>query len=131
MLLTPMLLTPPPPVALPVALPVDTAVLLVLLPILAPDTPRQKQADTLAGLRTLQNQLGTAIRVLVIDEASHAIVVRSFQPTDLPAFVLVQQGVEIWRQPGLPEGETIGPLLLRKLRDAADARQATSPGNDL
>ncbi len=105
----------------PAALPIDTAVLLVLLPMPASNAPWQAQADTFAALGSLQSQLGAAIRVLVIDEASHATVVRSFRPTDLPAFVLMRQGVEIWRQQGLPEGEFVVPLLLRKLRDAANA----------
>lgn len=118
-----MLTTPPTPTALPA----DAAVLLVLMP--APDAPRQAQADTLAALQALQSRLGASIRVLVVDETSHAIVVRSFRPTDLPAFVLVQRGVEIWRQPGLPEGEAIVPLLLRKLRDAADVSRSTHKGN--
>ncbi|QKG55170.1 hypothetical protein GKZ68_00040 [Hymenobacter sp. BRD128] len=34
---------------------------------------------------------------------------------DLPAFVLVRQGVELWRQQGLPEGEFIVAQLLDKL----------------
>lgn len=93
----------------------DAAVLVVLLPRGVAAGPGQSPPAPFSALRVLQRQLGTAIRVLVIDEVAHPAAVRSFGATDLPAFVLVRQGVEVWRQPGLPEGEAIGPLLLSKL----------------
>ncbi|GAA4356439.1 hypothetical protein GCM10023185_20220 [Hymenobacter saemangeumensis] len=97
------------------AQPTDAAVLLVLLPP-ALGSSRAAQAATMAALKALQRQLGASIRVLKIDEASHPAVVSSFQATELPAFVLVRRGVELWRQQGLPEGEAIVPLLLSKVQ---------------
>jgi hypothetical protein len=79
----------------------DTAVLLVLLPL--PTGP----AAPATGLRHLQQQLGRAVRVLAIDEASHPAVVRSFGTPELPACVLMRQGVELWRQQGLPNPEAL------------------------
>ena len=76
----------------------DTAVLLVLLPLRLRDNSR-------AALHRLQVRLGAAVRVLPIDEASLPAVVRSFGPPRLPACVLVRQGVELWRQDGLPDDE--------------------------
>lgn len=96
----------------------SAAVLLVLLPPVG--TAQPVRAATLAALQALQQQLGTAIRVLTVDEGSHPVVVRSFTPADLPAFVLVQRGVELWRQPGLPEGETIVTELLSRLTPPPD-----------
>ena len=93
-------LSSPTPGAAPAA---DAAVLLVLLPPVG--TARPVRAATLAAMLALQQQLGNIIQVLSVDEDSHPAVVRSFQPADLPAFVLVRQGVELWRQQGLPEGE--------------------------
>lgn len=90
--------------------------LLVLLPPIG--TAPQVRAATLAALAALQWELGAAIRVLTVDEMSHPVVVHSFHVTDLPCFVLMQQGVELWRQGGLPEGEAIVPLLLSKLGSA-------------
>ena len=98
-------------------LPADAAMLLVLLPPVG--TAPQVRVDTLAALAALQREVGAAIRVLTVDELSHFSVVRSFHAADLPCFVLMQQGVELWRQCGLPEGEGIGPLLLTKLGPAA------------
>jgi hypothetical protein len=89
------------------------AVLLVLLPPVG--TAQPVRAATLAALQALQEQLGSAIRVLTVDEGSHPVVVRSFAPVDLPAFVLVRRGVELWRQSGLPEGEFMVAELLSKL----------------
>lgn len=89
----------------------DPAVLLVLLPPTGGAAGQPQQA----ALRALQHRLGPAIRVLKIDEASHPTVVRSFRATELPACVLVRRGIELWRQPGLPEGEELAALLLSKL----------------
>ncbi|TPG58430.1 thioredoxin [Hymenobacter nivis] len=102
----------PTPAPLP-ALPADAAVLLVLLP--AVGTAQPVRAATLAALRALQQQLGSAAQVLSVDEATHPAVVRSFHSADLPAFVLVRRGVELWRQQGLPEGEAIVAQLLARL----------------
>jgi hypothetical protein len=91
----------------------DAAVLLVLLPPVG--TARPVRVATLTALQVLQQQLGSIIRVLTVDEDSHPAVVSSFQLADLPAFVLVRRGVELWRQQGLPEGEFIVAQLLGKL----------------
>ena len=103
---TPSRPVPPSPAA-------EAAVLLVLLP--AVGTAPQVRAGTLAMLAALQRELGPPIRVLTVDETSHPSVVRSFGATTLPAFVLMRQGAELWRQQGLPEGETTAALLLSKL----------------
>jgi hypothetical protein len=50
--------------------------------------------------------------VLQVDEASHPAVVRSFGTPELPACVLVRQGVELWRQHGLPEDEAVFTALM-------------------
>lgn len=98
-------LTPPPHTT-------DTAVLLVLLPVRPADPPPYR----LQGLLDyLQQRLSPGIRVLKIDEATHPAVVHSFHAQQLPAFVLVRQGVELWRQQGLPDEEDTAALLLRKL----------------
>jgi hypothetical protein len=92
--------------------PPEPAVLLVLLP---EGTDAGSREPGPGSLTELQRQLGPAIRVLRVDEGSHPAVVRSFQPDELPALVLVQQGVELWRQPGLPEGDVTVALLLSKI----------------
>lgn len=93
----------------------DVAVLLVLLP-LAAGSAQLGQAGTQAMLDKLQYRLGPAIRVLVVDEENDPDVVRSFRVAALPAFLLVRQGLELWRQPGLPEGELIAEQLLQRVR---------------
>lgn len=102
----------------------EAAVLLVLLP--AVGTAQPVRAATLAALRALQQRLGAVIRVLTVDEGSHPLVVRSFPPLDLPAFVLVQHGVELWRQQGLPEGDFIVAQLLNKLAPRPAASKAAT-----
>ncbi len=107
-------MTKPTPALLPTPAPAaEAAVLLVLLPW--EGTARQVRAATLAALQALQQRLGAAIRVLTVDEVSHPAVVRSFDGRGVPAFVLMRQGRELWRQQGLPEGEFIVSQLLGKL----------------
>jgi hypothetical protein len=89
----------------------ETAVLLVLMPLL-PAGEASSGTQSNASIRALQGRLGPGIRVLKIDEASHPAVVRSFGTPELPACVLVRQGVEIWRQQGLPENEEVVSALL-------------------
>ena len=91
------------------------AVLLVLLPEAVSDVAREGRAAVLAGLSRLQRQLGAAIQVLRIDEATHPAVVHSFDGGGLPAFVLTWHGTELWPAQGLPDGEGIAALLLSKL----------------
>ena len=103
-------------------LPAHAAMLLVLLPSVGPGS---KQENLLARnatnelLNDLQAQLGSAIRILKIDETSHPGVVHAFNGRGLPAFVLLRDGAELWRQQGLPEGEPMAALLLSKLHEAA------------
>ena len=72
--------------------------LLVLLPTVGPGDKQETQphrtaTDTL--LKDLQLKLGTAIRVLKVDEASHPAVVHAFDGRGVPAFVLLRGGEEL------------------------------------
>ncbi|MGI4735713.1 MAG: hypothetical protein ACRYG7_11100 [Janthinobacterium lividum] len=99
--------------------PTGAAVLLVLLPLVATGIARQVRATTRAMLDGLQLRLGTTIQILVVEEENNPDVVRSFRVTGLPTFLLLRQGIELWRQPGLPEGEFIVEQLLRRLHLAS------------
>jgi hypothetical protein len=104
-------------------LPAHPAMLLVLLPTMGPG-PRQEtplaRAATVLLLKSLQLELGAAVRVLKVDAASHPAVVRAFDGQGVPAFVLLRDGAELYRQQGLPEGAPMAALLLSKLREAAN-----------
>lgn len=120
--------------ALPFPLPsaaAEAAVLLVLLA--APGTGHAGPAVSAAALEVLQQQLGTAVRVLRIDASSHPSVVSSFHAAALPCLVLVQHGIELWRACGPPDAATIAPLLLSMLAPAGAVEQqrvaAVAPGN--
>ncbi|TDN39410.1 thioredoxin [Hymenobacter sp. UV11] len=103
-------------------LPVHPAMLLVMLPTVGPgaqqETPPARTATNLM-LNNLQYQLGAAIRVLKVDEGSHPAVVHAFDGRGVPAFILLRDGAELWRQQGLPEGAPMAALLLSKLDGAA------------
>jgi hypothetical protein len=93
----------------------EAALLLVLLPAA---TAPGARAAVVADLATLQQQLGPPVRILLVDEASHPAVVRSFDGRGLPAFVLTRHGVELWHQQGLPTGADMAARLLSKLPPA-------------
>ena len=66
---------------------------------------------------SIQTQLGSLVRVLRIDEADHPDVVQTFAITQLPAFVLLRRGVELWRQQGLLDEITLVGLIRGSLAD--------------
>lgn len=103
-------------------LPAPPAMLLVLLPTVGTGDKQQTapaRAATNLMLIGLQAMLGPAIRILKVDEGTHPGVVRAFDGRGVPAFVLLRDGEELWRQQGLPEGELMAALLLSKLQVAA------------
>ena len=92
----------------PILIPARSAVLLVFT---SPDrTDRRLQASLADMTLSLQTLVGDTVRILKIDEAAHPEVVQSFGITQTPAFVLVRQGIELWRQVGMPDKETTGQL---------------------
>ena len=85
----------------PIIIPAHAAVLLCFLPNAA---TRLNTADNLALtaiVNRLEQQLPASVRMLRIDEGNHLEVVRSFNVSELPAFILVQEGVEQWRGEGV------------------------------
>ncbi|WP_138502663.1 thioredoxin domain-containing protein [Spirosoma lacussanchae] len=82
----------------PFLVPAKTAVLLIFMPSDAESRQQRVSLTVLAD--SLQTMLGDAVRVLKIDETAHPEVMRSFDVEKLPAFILVRQGIELWRQEG-------------------------------
>lgn len=103
-------------------LPTHPAMLLVMLPTVGPGTKQESllvRTATNLMLKNLQRELGTAIHVLKVDAGTHPAVVHAFDGQGVPAFVLLRDGAELWRQQGLPEGKPMAALLLSKLAAAA------------
>ena len=97
-------------------LPAHAAMLLV--PTVGPGARQETQPVRTATnllLKGLQLELGTAVRVLKVDEATHPAVVHTFDSRGVPTFVLLRDGEEVYRQQGLPEGAPLVALLLSKL----------------
>ena len=72
------------------------------LPVLlafAPAVPAQ-HTDMERFLERARSVLNPTIRITLISETTHPEVVRSFGVTSLPAFILLQQGQELWRYAG-------------------------------
>lgn len=84
---------------------VTLPVLLTFIPI--DDKPYSAVREMVSDL---QHQLEGKIRVLKIDAASHPAIVRSFGLKRLPAFVLLLQGAELWRQEGIPDTSLLNLL---------------------
>ncbi|RRB07914.1 thioredoxin [Larkinella rosea] len=93
--------------------PIAKAVLLIFMP---PErTARSQRASVRSLANSLQQHLGNQARVLKIDEATQPDVFRSFEITQTPSFVLVRQGVELWRQVGMTDEELL-TLLSKRLQ---------------
>lgn len=94
----------------PALLTARSAVLLIFFmpPALA---NRAERASLVVLANSLQQELSGLVRVLRIDEDIHLDVVRSFAITKMPAFVLVRRGVELWRQEGLTDEETLADVI--------------------
>jgi thioredoxin-like negative regulator of GroEL len=89
-----------------VLLSAHSAVLLIFfMPSEVTNRPERSVLTALAD--SVQAKLGSLVRVLRIDETDHPDVVQSFAITQLPAFVLVRKGIELWRQQGLSDETTL------------------------
>ncbi len=98
----------------PVLLAAHLAVLLIFF-IPSETTNRSERIALTALADSIQAQLGSLVRVLRIDESEHSDVVQSFAITQLPAFVLVRRGVELWRQQGSTDETSLIELIRRLL----------------
>ncbi len=101
----------------PVSMTDSATVLLCFLPSATTQDALLERAFMTELAQHLQQRLPGLVRVLKIDEKLHPDVVKSFQLSRLPAFVLVQQGIERWRQEGVGRSEEITslPVLLQRI----------------
>jgi hypothetical protein len=94
----------------PILMTARSAVLLIFF-MPSEATNRFQRAELYWLADSVQSQLGSLVRVLRIDEATHREVVQSFAITQTPAFVLLRRGVELWRQQGLSDEATLVALI--------------------
>lgn len=88
-----------------------SAVLLIFF--MPAERANRAQRYLLASLAdSLQAHFMGRLRVLRIDEANHPDIVQSFAVSQLPAFVLLRRGVELWRQEGMSDEATLIGLIL-------------------
>lgn len=90
----------------------NAAVLLVFQPGLLSAPGRSvSRLETELLLERIRAVFGPDLRITLVDDSLHPEVVSSFSVRSLPSFILIQQGIEIWRFTGLPEnGEFIQQL---------------------
>ncbi|ADB37319.1 hypothetical protein [Spirosoma linguale] len=71
-------------------------------PVLLVVTPSEakKRAEVDQVMETIQTELNPAVQIMRITDTTHPEVVRSFNFSALPAFVLLQQGQELWWHTG-------------------------------
>ena len=92
----------------------ESAVLLIFFGPLAVSTSQQRTVLTeLAD--SLQAHFGSQLRILRINEANYPEVVQCFAVDEIPTFVLVQQGIELLRQEGLTDKDTLVSLIQNRL----------------
>ncbi|GAB3914593.1 hypothetical protein GCM10028803_60280 [Larkinella knui] len=100
----------------PLIVPAKTAVLLVFVPNVL-----TQRAGVNQLLERVGAELGDLIRITRVDQAVHPEVVRSFGVHQVPSFILLKQGIEIWRQNGPLDSRELIRLLSAQLRQEADA----------
>ena len=86
----------------PLIVPAKTVVLLVFVPS---SVTQQDSVNQLLG--QVGTVLGDRIRITRVDQVIHPEVVRSFGVHQLPSFILLKQGIEIWRHNGLMESREL------------------------
>ncbi|MFD1144698.1 thioredoxin family protein [Larkinella insperata] len=99
----------------PLIVPAKTAVLLVFVP----DSLTQ-QIVVNRLLERVGAELGDVVRITRVDQVVHPEVVRSFGVQQLPSFILLRQGAEIWRHNGLPDLADLMRLLTERLQEATN-----------
>lgn len=88
-------------------------VLLVFMP--AASVHRLEVDRVLEQIRSVLNQ---SVHIMRVSETTHPEVVRSFGFSASPAFVLLQQGLELWRYSGAIDS----PGLFSELNDQIEQR---------
>ena len=94
----------------PIPIPAKSAVLLIFMPS---DRYQRTALNTL--INSLHGFLDGSLRILKIEETTHPEVVQSFDISQLPAFVLVRQGIELWRHEGHADEATLSAVSQRLL----------------
>ncbi|GAB3250887.1 hypothetical protein GCM10027347_08970 [Larkinella harenae] len=80
----------------------SVAKLPVLLFFMLPERADHQQHASLRKMADdLQQRFAGKMNILKIDEVNHPDVFQSFSVTQTPTFVLLQQGIELWRLVGL------------------------------
>ncbi|MVM39399.1 thioredoxin [Spirosoma sp. HMF3257] len=92
----------------PILVPARSAVLLIFMP--SDQENRQQRAALLAMTDWLQKRLGDLVRIHKIDQVNYPDVVQSFDIINTPTFVLIRQGIELWRQEGMPDEAVLANL---------------------
>lgn len=71
-----------------------------------PFNPRSK-TDAMALIDSIHRHFADQINLLRIDPIQHPSVASSFHVAQSPTFILLRQGVELWRQTGLPHEDIL------------------------
>ncbi|RCR66356.1 thioredoxin family protein [Larkinella punicea] len=96
----------------PLIVPAKTVVLLVFVP-----NSGSQQDSVNQLLDRIGAVLGDRIRITRVDQVVHPEVVRSFGVHQLPSFILLKQGIEIWRHNGLMDARELIRTLSVQLKE--------------
>lgn len=89
-------------------------------PVLLVITPSEagKRTELEQVMETIQSGLNPAVQIMRITDTTHPEVVRSFNFNTLPAYVLLQQGQELWWHTGLIENPDVFHQLYKQVEVA-------------
>ncbi len=103
---------------LPIIIPAKTVMLLCFLPPALTRDAMRERVTVMTLAHQLRQRLPDSVRVLNVDESMHPDVVQSFSISQLPAFLLIRKGIELWRQEGIHTFEELLPGLLESIGPA-------------
>ncbi|GAB3893930.1 hypothetical protein GCM10028803_08630 [Larkinella knui] len=90
----------------------------VLLIFMPPEQiERSQRAEVRSLADSLQQHMGDQVRILKIEESTQADVFRSFDITQTPAFILIRQGIELWRHVGMVDKDLLTSQSERLITD--------------
>ncbi|GAA4408603.1 hypothetical protein GCM10023187_30740 [Nibrella viscosa] len=63
----------------------------------------------------LKKAVGNYVQITKVDTDAQPEITRTFNVQQLPAFILFNQGLEIWRHEGVIDGQTLNQLIQQKV----------------
>lgn len=100
--------------------PLPLPVVLLVFPFSQPQNLGGKSASSVAA-EGLKRSVGSSVQVTKVDTNAQPEIIRTFNVQQLPAFLLFNQGLEIWRHEGSLDEQLLSQLIQQKVNSLTSA----------